>query len=146
MERIRVLKKRPRSKRGLIIVAASEVQVLPYIDPRFRQRGLAVARATWPGPVSWVFPANPGLPNWLYGEDRSIALRVSAHPLLQALCHLVGPLISTSANPSGYLPARDANRVRGYFANALDHIYPGRISGTAAPSRIYDVRDGSVLR
>ena len=56
---------------------------------------------TWPGPNTWLVPHQERLPEWVTGVHDSVAVRVTDHPLVQELCHLTGPLISTSANPAG---------------------------------------------
>ena len=52
-----------------------------------------------PGPVTFVFPAPATTPRWLTGRFDSLAVRVTDHPLVVALCQAYGkPLVSTSAN------------------------------------------------
>ena len=75
-----------------------------------------------------------------------MAVRVTAHPLARALCQLVGPLVSTSANPAGLPAARDSLTVRRYFGGALDAILVGALDRDSRPSSIRDARDGQLLR
>lgn len=68
----------------------------------------------WPGPLSLLLPARPGLPASLVsagdGEGATAgkaALRVSPHPLAARLARLAGgALTASSANLSGRAPAR----------------------------------------
>jgi len=63
------------------------------------------------------------------------------------LCEGAGmPLISTSCNPAGQDPARDASQVRRYFDDQLDQIVPGDLGGSRKPSRIIDIVSGKQLR
>ena len=102
VSRLLVLKQRPVEK-GLILIAASYEQLKPYIDdsmltPAQRETIFSV----WPGPVTFVFPAKPTTPRWLTGRFDSLAVRVTDHPLVVALCLAFGkPLVSTSANLTG---------------------------------------------
>ena len=106
----------------------------------------AECSATWPGPYTWVVPAESA-PPWLRGNHDSVAVRVTAHPGVQALCHAFGgALVSTSANVSGKPPARDALALRQQFGRGLDYILPGRLGGDGKPSEIRDARTGIVLR
>lgn len=134
IEKILQLKDRPWQK-GLVVVAASLEQLSDMLEP-LDEADLAQVMQTWPGPVSWVLPCKPQVSKWLRGEHNSLAVRISAHPLVKALCELTGPLVSTSANPAGLEPARTQAEVEAYFANALDFIVPGELGGRAQPSEI----------
>ena len=62
----------------------------------------------------------------LTGERDYIALRVSARPVVRALCEgFGGALVSTSANHSGREPARSATQVRLQFGAAAPVVMPG---------------------
>jgi len=71
---------------------------------RFDDRGRALARAFWPGPLTLVLPvADPDAVCDLAraGLD-SVAIRVPAHPVALALLEAFGgPLVAPSANRSG---------------------------------------------
>lgn len=144
VKRILYLKNRP-FKKGLIIIASAIEQLHPYVSftdiPRYHE-----IRKTWPGPVTWIFPARYGVPDWLRGEHQSIAVRVSNHPVVRDLCRLTGPLISTSANPAGCPPAKTALKVRIYFGQSLDYILPGNTGLHQKPTEIRNALTGEVLR
>ncbi len=61
----------------------------------------ALADALWPGPLTLVVPAWAGLPEAVLGPDGTVAVRPPLHPVALALVRAVGPITSTSANPSG---------------------------------------------
>jgi L-threonylcarbamoyladenylate synthase len=133
-------------RKGLILVAADFEQLLPYVELP-SNNALKRATATWPGPATWVFPAQLDLPLWLTGEHDTIAVRVTAHPVLAALSRRWGaPLVSTSANPSGRDPARTPTEVRLYFKDRIDALVPGALGGLAKPTTIRDVSSGHILR
>lgn len=137
------LKQRPVSK-GLILAAANIEQLKPYLrlDPGIIARCLA----TWPGPVTWVVPVQDWVPEWLTGEHRSLAVRVSAHPCIQQLCkRFGGPIVSTSANPGGKAPALNALQVRNYFPCEVS-IFTGATGGLKTTTPIYDAVSGQNLR
>ncbi len=61
-----------------------------------------LAAAFWPGPLTLVLPARPGLPPQLLAGGASIAVRWPRAPIAQALLTACGfPLTATSANRSG---------------------------------------------
>lgn len=148
------LKGRPLSK-GLIVIGgdadtfAAELQGLDTLE---RQRVLA----SWPGPVTWILP-NHRFPDWITGGRDEVAVRVPGHPQARALARAFGgPLVSTSANPSGRPPARQALQARRQFASAdrqggrrfpgpRDYILPGAVLAPGAPSQIRTL-SGQVLR
>jgi L-threonylcarbamoyladenylate synthase len=141
------LKQRPR-KKGLILIAASYGQLLPYIDKnRLADKQLQEIQASWPGPVTWVMPASERVTDWLSGEYDTIAVRVSDHPLVQKLCIAFGrPITSTSANLSGQPSCRTTEDVRLQFGQYLNAILEGDIGGRSKPSEIRDARTNKVLR
>lgn len=77
-------------------------------NPPLRDRAARIlARALWPGPLTIVVPAWPGLPREVLGPDGTVAVRPPLHPVALALVRGVGPITSTSANPSGGTPLLD---------------------------------------
>lgn len=145
LERLLELKGRDPGK-GLILVAAELAQVEPWLGrlDAAQRRQLA---ATWPGPVTWVVPHDGSLSPLLTGGRPGIALRVSAHPVVQGLCRAFGgAVVSTSANPSGRPAARQRWTVRRYFGARVDYLLPGRLGGRRGPSEIRDLASARVLR
>lgn len=143
--RLLALKQRPGDK-GVILIAAEEGQLRPYLGD-LPEPMLQRLRQTWPGPVTWIVPAAPGVPAWLTGGRDTIAVRVTAHSMAAALCRAFGgALVSTSANRSGEEPARSAEEVRRQFGNRLDDILVGPLGGLERPTRICDARTGATIR
>lgn len=139
------LKQREPAK-GLILVAADFTQIEPYLAP-LTDIQCERLRTTWPGPHTWLVPHNGSIPAWISGGRSTVAVRVSAHPLVAALTRAFGgPLVSTSANPSTRPPARSALRVRCYFPGALDYVLPGRLGGQRGPTPIRDLDSGDLRR
>lgn len=84
----------------------------------------ALMDAYWPGALTLVLDAAPGL-GWNLGETGgTLAVRMPDHPLTLALLREVGPMAVTSANPTGQPPATDAVSARAAF--------PGRVSDAGA--------------
>lgn len=140
------LKGRPQAK-GLILAAAEFAQIEPFLDipsQAMRERLLH----SWPGPVTWIVPAARHAPTWLAGKRGTLAVRVSAHPVVAALCRaFAGPVISTSANPSGRRPARTLLAARRYFPRAGLRFLPGKLGVVGGrPTAIFDARSGARLR
>ena len=95
------LKQRPASA-GLILIGSSFEQFAPWVA-QVPTGQLQVAESTWPGPVTWLFPRAPGVPDLVAGNHETIAVRITAHEPSRALCDAFGcALISSS---SGRRPA-----------------------------------------
>jgi L-threonylcarbamoyladenylate synthase len=142
------LKQRPMDK-GLIIIAANVEQVDPYLQLLSSQERERVIE-TWQNskqPTTWVVPVSPDFPQWVRGEHLSVAIRVSAHPPVQALCSAFGgAIISTSANITGQPTALTSEQIVTIFADGIDYILPASLGGQKNPSQIRDARTGAVLR
>lgn len=142
---ILALKQRPLAK-GVILVAANMAQLQPYLRGLSQQQ-LETMAATWPGPTTWVIPDNGYCPSWVRGAHASLAVRVSAHPVVNALCsRFGGPIVSTSANPAAMPPARTPWHARRYFRNANITYAPGNVGNLQQPTQIKNLITGATLR
>lgn len=145
VNKILELKGRPVDK-GLILVAFNTEQLEPFVDFTKVGHNLSSINETWPGPVTWLIPAKEETPAWLTGKHETLAVRVSAHPIVRDLCEKLGPIVSTSANPSSEEPAKSSEKVRNYFEGEVDYVIPSNISNNLSPTEIRDGRSGSILR
>ena len=145
--RLLAIKQRTVDK-GLILVAASVEQLDGLVDwatlpPERRD----TVEAGWPGPNTWIVPCTARVPAWISGGHAGVAARVSAHPVVVALCTAFGrPIVSTSANLSGQPPAFSRDALDPALLAQLDAVAPGETGGLAAPTAIRDARTGDVLR
>lgn len=143
--RLLAIKRRAMDK-GLILVAANVAQLGDlYRDLSDAQK--AMLNETWPGPVTWLIPNNGSVPEWITGDHPSVAVRVSAHPLVSGLCKAFGgPVVSTSANPQGLPPAMNRLKVKSYFRPHELTILPGSLGKQTKPSEIRDLQTGRIIR
>ncbi len=138
------VKQRPFEK-GVILVAASVAQVLPYIELQGQIWEEAVLN-TWPGPMTWVLPAKEGVPDWVTGGRDTVAIRVSDHSVIQNICLAYGqPMVSTSANITSMLPAMSCVEIDSIFKGVVDCV-AGDLGGLNKPTQIRDAKTGRVLR
>lgn len=143
VEKLLALKQRSVAK-GMILLISDWPQLTPLIS-RIPDSAVEQIQATWPGPVTWVFPKADSVPDWISGKHSSIAIRMTSHPIARELC-AEGPLISTSANLSGALPAVDMAGVAMQFPEGIDAFIKGALGGLSQPSAIYDALSGNRLR
>jgi L-threonylcarbamoyladenylate synthase len=144
VQRLLALKARPVSK-GLILIADC-IHQFDFLLDGLPKLWLERLTSSWPGPNTWLVPHRNRLPMWITGQHDSVALRVTAHPLVRDICALTGPLVSTSANPSGRPAARSRLRVEQYFSGQLDGVLGGALGGRRHPSLIRDLPSGQVIR
>lgn len=145
VSRILQIKHRAIDK-GFILIGSSWEQLEPlitYIQPELLTRVFA----TWPGPMTWLFPASEKVPHWITGNRKSVAIRITAHSVSKALCEeFGGPLISTSCNKSGELPARDARTIQLTLSDTVDYVIDGALGGRLRPTEIRDALTGEIIR
>ncbi len=145
--RLLALKLREVDK-GLILIAADEAQLTPFIDMSALDATQRTAvRASWPGPYTWIVPAAADAPAWITGTHRGIAVRVSAHPTVIALCDaFAGALVSTSANRAGELAPSRRDALDPLIVAGVDAVTCGETGGLQRPTAIRDARSGDMLR
>lgn len=145
--RLLALKQRDVAK-GLILIASSEAQLAPFIDiAPLAESQLADVRASWPGPNTWIVPAAADAPRWITGAHDGIAVRVTAHPLVRALCDgFGGALVSTSANVASEPSPRSREELDLRIVAGVDAVCEGETQGRQQPSSIRDARSGASLR
>ncbi|MCB9524307.1 MAG: threonylcarbamoyl-AMP synthase [Myxococcales bacterium] len=85
-----------------------------------------LAERFWPGPLTVVVPAFPGLPQAVTADTNMVGLRLSGHPVAQALMQRVGePVVATSANRTGEPAAADLAACDRAGLEAVDGVLPG---------------------
>jgi L-threonylcarbamoyladenylate synthase len=115
VERLYAVKRRPRDH-PLIVHLADASLVERWAEPT---EALArVAGACWPGPLTLVARARDDVPRSVTGGQETVALRVPAHPLAQALLQTVGDGVAApSANRFGRVSPTRAEHVMDEFAD-----------------------------
>jgi L-threonylcarbamoyladenylate synthase len=145
LQALLALKKRDPTK-GFIMVAASIDALLPWMEPVTPDMAGRIL-PTWPGPCTWVVPAKPGISPLLRGKHATLAVRVTTHPVMKALCEAFGgALVSTSAYREGEAPARTLADLEHAFGAQCPAVLLGVIGELSAPTPIYDGVTGLVIR
>lgn len=140
--KILALKQRPIEK-GLILIASDFSQVQKYLQPLNNNQ----LKFTQPSQTTYIYPALDTAPKWLTGNFSSLAVRVSALPIIQELCSTLGSaIVSTSANLSGQEPAKTCKQVDSIFHNKIDAIVDGETGDLLTPTVIRDSISGEIIR
>lgn len=106
----------------------------------------ALAARFWPGPLTLVLARAAGVPDAVTGGQDSVALRVPAHPLAQALLQAFGGgLAGPSANRYGRVSPTRAEHVREEFGDAVPCVLDGGDCEVGLESTIVACLDGAPL-
>lgn len=145
VQRILALKSRPVEK-GLILVVGSADQLSPW-QPTLTPEQFERLTSKTDHPTSWVVPDQTITPEWVRGAHQSVAIRLSLHHPVEALCQAYqGAIVSTSANPSGLEPAKSKDEVIAYFNEKIDAIYDESLGTQSKPSHVLDLITGQQFR
>lgn len=108
----------------------------------FDDRARAVAAAFWPGPLTLVLPRRDeaGLSRLVSAGLPSVALRVPAHPVAQALLRAAGvPVAAPSANRSGGISPTRAEHVIASLGDRVDMVVDGGPCAVGLESTVLDL-------
>ena len=102
-----------------------------------------LAEAFWPGPLTIVVPAAPGLSRALSAGLGTVGVRVPAHIVARSLASAFGACITaTSANLSGRPPAGTGDEVAAALLDRIDVLLDGGPTPGGPPSTIVQIVDG----
>lgn len=110
------------------------------------QTAFRLAQRIFPGPYTLVVPATREVPKTLTDtKRRTVGLRITSHPIAQALCEALGrPLLTTSAiAPSTGAACRDADEILEAFGHCVDVVIDSEMTA-AEPSTVLEV-DGDKI-
>jgi L-threonylcarbamoyladenylate synthase len=116
--RLFALKGRPTEVPLPVLVAGPEQVAM--VAGRLESAAQHLADRYWPGPLTLVVPRRRGFAVDLGGPPaarHTVGVRRPDHPVIVALCELLGPLAVTSANLHGAPPATTADQVVRAFAD-----------------------------
>ncbi len=140
--RIYAAKGRP-SFNPLIVHVASMTQARELAE--FSAEAERMAQAHWPGPLTLVLPRKPSaqLADAVTAGLSSVALRMPAHPVMQAVLDAVGvPLAAPSANRSGFISPTTAAHVLASLDGRIDAVLDGGECAQGVESTILALREG----
>jgi L-threonylcarbamoyladenylate synthase len=153
LQKVFQIKRREENKPLLLLVA--DQTWLPELVKRIPPAAEQLIEKFWPGPLTLVFQASPHLPTILTANTGRIGLRISSHPVAQALVQAVGRAITaTSANVAGQPSASLASEVSQALGKRVDAILDGGKTAGGLGSTVLDVsgvlpkiiRQGTVSR
>ena len=94
-------KKRDRDK-PLILMGSEHKQLIDYVHESAKEDYENIASKYWPGALTMVIPASEKQTSILTSNDLTIGLRIPNSNMAQSLIRETGPLLTSSANISGF--------------------------------------------
>ena len=94
-------KKRDRDK-PLILMGSEHKQLIDYVHESAKEDYENIASKYWPGALTMVVPASEKQTSILTSNDLTLGLRIPNSCMAQSLMRETGPLLTSSANISGF--------------------------------------------
>ena len=140
LARLAAAKLRPADK-PLPLVAADDAMAFA-LWAAVPAEARVLAGAFWPGPLTLVAAAAPGLPGPVT-LGGAVGVRVPGSELARELCRLAGgPVISTSANPSGGPAPASVEELDPELLSRVDLVLDGGPTSGGLPSTVVQVGEG----
>ena len=146
-------KKRDRDK-PLILMGSEQKQLIDYVDVSAKGDYENIASNYWPGALTMVVPASEKQTSILTSNDLTLGLRIPNSYMAQSLMRETGPLLTSSANISGFKGSITAEGIALDFPSIkiLGPIPWGKRSGKASTIIFWKksgdwrlIREGEVL-
>jgi L-threonylcarbamoyladenylate synthase len=139
VERIHKLKARDEGKPLVVLIA----EVGQLIKLGLKTIDAELIKDYWPASLSVEFDAT-NAPQWLHRGGNFFAVRMPDNNVLRSLISKVGPIVSTSANLQGQVPAKNVKEAQKYFGDKLDfYIDAGKLNGE--PSTLVKIENGQII-
>jgi L-threonylcarbamoyladenylate synthase len=140
VERIYRIKGREFSK--LFPLIASNLQAVHQAVAEWPEPAARLAQVFWPGPLTLILPAASQILPQIHGATGKIGIRISSHPVSQALAAGAGGLlIATSANRTHQRAFQTPSEIPGTFLSLVDGLVdagPSPEDCRGLPSTIVD--------
>jgi L-threonylcarbamoyladenylate synthase len=146
-------KKRDRDK-PLILMGSEQKQLIDYVHESAKEDYENIASKYWPGALTMVIPASDKQNKILTSNDLTLGLRIPNSNMAQSLMRETGPLLTSSANISGFKGSITAKSIALDFPSIkiLGPIPWGKSSGKASTIIFWKrsgdwrlIREGEVL-
>ena len=147
------LKKRDKNK-PLILMGSEQKQLIDYVHVSAKGDYEYMASNYWPGALTMVMPSSEKQNVILTSKDLTIGLRIPNSYMAQSLMKETGPLLTSSANISGFKGSTTVEGIALDFPSVkiLGPIPWGKRSGKASTIILWKksgdwrlIREGEVL-
>lgn len=137
LARIFRVKGRAENKPLLVLVSSPAMaETVAEVPPSAR----ALMAQHWPGPLTLVLRAHPGVSPLITAGTGTIGVRYSAHRVPSVLVERLGaPVTAPSANRSGEPSLTTAGEVLDVFDGEIDLVLDGGPTPGGRPSTVFDL-------
>jgi L-threonylcarbamoyladenylate synthase len=136
----RVFEVKGRSESKPLLVLVDSVTMAESLASEVSNAARGLMNRYWPGPLTLVFRAVPGIPSELTAGTGTIGIRMPGHRVALELVRVFGlPITAPSANPSGEPPPTTAQAVLEKLTGSVDLILDGGPTAGGLPSTVLDV-------
>ena len=141
----------PHKPMPLIAADLAQVRSIAFLEPSEER----LAEHFWPGPLTLVLRARPGVSPELVAADGTLGIRVTSHPMARSLALSCGqPLVATSANISGIPAVSEIKDLDPDLVQKVDYVLDGGSLPGGLPSTLIQVcgetlrviREGAITR
>ena len=146
-------KKRDKNK-PLILMGSEQKQLIDYVHESAKEDYENIASTYWPGALTMVIPCSEKQTLILTSKDFTLGLRIPNSHMAKSLMKETGPLLTSSANISGFTGSMTAEGISLDFPSLkiLGPIPWGKGSGKASTVIFWQksgdwriIREGEVL-
>ena len=103
-------KKRDENK-PLILMGSERKQLIDYVHESAKEDYENIASRYWPGALTMIIPSSKKRTSTLTSRDLTLGLRIPDSCMAQSLLKETGPLLTSSANISGFMGSITAQGV-----------------------------------
>ncbi len=129
-----------------VIVHLSDFTKLADWASSVPDNAFKLAERFWPGPLTLILPKSAHVLDQITGGQKSVGLRVPAHPLaLELLKAFEGGVIAPSANKFGRLSPTRAEDVRSEFKDEVALVLDGGTCQVGIESTIVDLSKAQAM-
>jgi len=123
-----------------VLLLAADVAQVEYVSTAPPPSFALLARTFWPGPLTLVLPAAPGLGSRVTAGLGTVAVRVPGIALPRQLARELGhPVTGVSANLHAQPPPRTAREVAESFPEGIELLLDGGPTPGGGPSTLVDL-------
>jgi len=136
----RIYEAKGRPATSPLIVHVLSIDMARVVSAEWPAHAEALGRRFWPGPLTIVVPRHPRIPALVAAGLDTVAVRVPAHPMAQALLRETGlPIAAPSANRFTQLSPTTAEHVRDGLGDRVDFILDGGPTQVGIESTVISV-------
>ena len=142
VRKIYALKGRPET--SPLIVHVSSIEMARTVVAEWPSLANRLAERWWPGPLSFVLPKQPIVPDIVTAGLPTVGVRMPNHPVALELIREAGvPIAAPSANAFTGLSPTTAEHVRAIFGDAVP-VLDGGPCQVGIESTVISITDGSL--